>query len=210
MVGKRKPLLRSLLRGKDTHGRYRSGTPRKSMCASRPVPMLVRVSRVMSLAFSCQAVSFAGQVVKVTPLRSSTPWGVRVMSCAVPRALRCARLNCAWRNAGAGGRVVTAAGPGDVHQRIAVVDVLIGVHRALRAVVLHLLGADLPIALGRHHVAVQCALAVDPHRRGVTGDVDRATRGGARGRRGRRRPRRRDAQIQLRRARRLGAPGRRR
>ena len=27
MVGKRKPLLRSLLRGKDTHGRYRSGTP---------------------------------------------------------------------------------------------------------------------------------------------------------------------------------------
>ena len=131
------------------------------MCASRPVPMLVRVSRVMSLAFSCQEVSFTGQVVKVTPLRSSTPWGVRrhVLRRAAGAALREAELRLAER--GAGGRVVTAAGPGDVHQRDPVVDVLIGAHGALRAVVLHLLGADLPIALGRHHVAVQRSLAVD-------------------------------------------------
>ena len=32
MVGNRKPLLRSLLSGNDTHGRYMSGTPMKSIC----------------------------------------------------------------------------------------------------------------------------------------------------------------------------------
>ena len=98
MPGKRKPLLRSLPSGNDTHGRYISGTPMNRICASLPVPSRLRVSRMMLSACNCQEVSFAGQVVNMTPRRRITPWGVSVMSRAAPRAARWRRANWADLN----------------------------------------------------------------------------------------------------------------
>ena len=95
MEGNRKPLLRSLPSGKDTHGRYTRGTPLKSTRAPRPVPIRSRVSSVMVLAFSSQLLSRGGQVVKVTPRRRNTPCGVSLISSALPRAARWIRSNSA-------------------------------------------------------------------------------------------------------------------
>src|SRR6266699_2241368 len=64
----------------------------KSTRASRPVPTWWRVSSVMLSAFSCQELSRAGQVVNMTFRRRITPWGVRFISWAAPRAAR-------WRSA---------------------------------------------------------------------------------------------------------------
>ena len=97
MLGNRKPLLRSVPSGNDIHGRYSSGTPMKSTCASRPVPILLRVSRTMLCALIFQLSSLSGQVVKVTPLRLMTPCGVSFSSCAEPRPARCRSSNWAWR-----------------------------------------------------------------------------------------------------------------
>ena len=100
MVGNRKPLLRSCDSGKETQGRYSSGTPMKSICASRAVPILLWVSSTMLSALMYQLSSRSGQVVKVTPLSVSTPCGVSCICCAAPRAGRwrsanSADLNCA-------------------------------------------------------------------------------------------------------------------
>ena len=181
MVGNRKPLLRSVDSGNDTHGRYMSGTPMKSIWASRAVPILARVSSTMLSALICHDSSRSGQVVKITPLRRSTPCGVSCICCAAPRAGRWRSENCAERELRAAAGRIAAARAAHLHQRIAVVDVAVGCHRAVAPIELRLVGMDHPLALAHLDVALERRLAgvlrdFGVHR--IRGHLDLAVRRG--------------------------------
>src|SRR5215471_15168044 len=97
IVGYRKPLLRSLLSGNDSQGRYRIGTPSKLTVAERASPTRAAVSSRTLFARICHTSSVFGQVVNRTPFRSITPCGVSCSASAEPRAARCRRSNVADR-----------------------------------------------------------------------------------------------------------------
>ena len=99
------------------------------------------------------------------------------------RALAQGELRVAKLRSGGGG--VTAGATRDAHQRVLELDASVAAHRAAPGVVLDVVGADSPIALGRLDVALEGGVAIDTECRLIGCDVDRAeTRGAAAGRSG--------------------------